>query len=84
MPPERLSAAISVSVSAEPVAFRRIFLMWRGVSDDEMPLFEAAGASEKEAEDKDWCALLGIDENDAGNGGPGDTMLRILETGIME
>lgn len=83
MPPERLRAAIAVSVSAEPVAFRRIFLMWRGVSDEELPSFEAVGANEKGGEDKDWASMLGIDLNEA-TAGPGDQMLRILETGIME
>lgn len=77
MPPERLDAAIKLSVSTEPVASTRIFLMWRGVSDDEMPLFGAAG--EKEAVEKDWKVLLNIEEET-----PDSTKFRLLETGVME
>lgn len=77
MPSERLDAAIKLSVTTEPVTFTRIFLMWRGVSDEEFPLFEAAG--EKEAAEKDWKALLGIEEE-----APDATKFRVLETSIME
>lgn len=77
MPSERLDAAIKLSVTTEPVTFTRIFLMWRGVSDEELSSFEAAG--EKEAAEKDWKQMLGIEEE-----APDATKFRVLETSIME
>lgn len=78
MPPERLDAAIKLSVTTEPVTFTRIFLMWRGVSEEEMSLF--GGAGEKEALEKDWKAVLGIEDEQT----PDATKFRVLETSIME
>lgn len=77
MPPERLDAAIKLSVTTEPVAFTRIFLMWRGVTDDEMPLWGAA--TEKQALEKNWKGMLNIEEES-----PDSTKFRLLETGVME
>lgn len=77
MPPERLDAAIKLGVTTEPVTFTRIFLMWRGVTDEELPLFGAAG--EKEAAMKDWKGVLNIEDEV-----PDTAKFRVLETSIME
>ena len=77
MPPERLDAAIKLAVTTEPVTYTRIFLMWRGVADDELPLFSASG--EKEAAVKDWKGMLGIEDEV-----PDTAKFRVLETSIME
>lgn len=77
MPPERLDAAIKLAVTTEPVTYTRIFLMWRGVTDDELPVFSTSG--EKEAAEKDWKGMLGIEDEV-----PDTTGFRVLETSIME
>lgn len=51
--------------------------MWRGVTDDEMLLFERAGM--KEALEKDWKSVIAPDE-----GARDPTKFRALETSIME
>lgn len=81
MPPDRLSAAIKLNLNTEPVHYTRIFLMWRGVSDEEMSS-KWEGAGEKEASDKDWKAALGI--HDEGTPGDGAPRFRVLETSMME
>lgn len=43
MSPSRLSAAINVSLKADQYVFTRIFLMFRGISDDERDDFAVAG-----------------------------------------
>jgi hypothetical protein len=76
MQPNRLSAAIDLQVMVDPCVFRRIFLMWRGVTDEEMPIF--VGAGEKEAAKKNWKAAIGLQE------GPDMQSLRVIDTSIME
>ena len=77
MQPHRLSAAIDLSVTTDPCVFTRIFLMWRGLSDEEMVKFAESG--EKEAEAKDWKSVLGFSPESQ------DTQkFRVLETSIME
>lgn len=77
MQPHRLSAAIDLTVTTDPCVFTRIFLMWRGLSDEEMVKFAESG--EKEAEAKDWKSLLGFSPESQ------DTQkFRVLETSIME
>jgi hypothetical protein len=78
MPPERLGAAIKLNLNTEPVTYTRIFLMWRGISEDEMPRFATAG--EKEAMDKDWKSMLGIQEESP----DAPPKFRVLETSVME
>jgi len=76
MQPHRLSAAIELQVMVDPCVFRRIFLMWRGVTDEEMLIF--VGAGEKEAAKKNWKAAIGLQE------GPDMQSLRVIDTSIME
>ena len=57
MSPSRLARAIDISVTADPCIWTRIFLMFRGVSDDEMLDFVSAG--EKEAMNFDWRGHVG-------------------------
>jgi hypothetical protein len=77
MPPHRLSAAIDVSITADPCIWTRIFLMWRGVGDDEMEHFASAG--EKEASLKDWKSHINYLEASSDS-----ELFRALETSIME
>ncbi|KAF8309959.1 uncharacterized protein EI90DRAFT_3209294, partial [Cantharellus anzutake] len=77
MQPARLSAAIDLSVSTEPAVFTRIFLMWRGVSDEEMVKF--ADSSEKEADAKEWKEVIGFSDESKDI-----SKFRVLETSIME
>jgi hypothetical protein len=77
MQPNRLAAAIDLQVTTDPCVFTRIFLMWRGVSDEEMISF--VGSGEKEAVEKNWKAYINFQE------GSRDTQkFRVLETSIME
>ncbi|EJU05587.1 hypothetical protein DACRYDRAFT_74849 [Dacryopinax primogenitus] len=77
MSPKRLSSAIDISVTTDPSTCTRVFLLWRGLPDDELPLFDGRGA--KEAAAFDWRDEIGWTEAalDAKN-------FRILELSIME
>ncbi len=52
MSPSKIAAAIDISVTVENCVFTRLFLMFRGLSDDDLGLF--AGAGEKEANAVNW------------------------------
>jgi hypothetical protein len=75
--PRRIAAAIDISVTAESCVFTRLFLIFRGVTDDDMGLF--AGAGEKEANQMNWREVVGWSEN-----GKDSTLFRVLETSILE
>ncbi|OCH94944.1 hypothetical protein OBBRIDRAFT_746359 [Obba rivulosa] len=77
MSPAKIAAAIDISVTAENCVFTRLFLMFRGISDDDLGLF--AGAGEKEANAVNWREVVGWSElsKDA-------TQFRVLETSILE
>lgn len=77
MSPSRIAAAIDISVTSENCIFTRLFLMFRGLTDDELGNF--AGAGEKEANGVNWRDVVGWSElsKDASN-------FRILETSILE
>lgn len=77
MSPSRLTAAIDISVSMESCAFNRLFLLFKGVSDDELADF--AGSGEKEAASFDWRETVGFTEliKDP-------TQNRVIETSIMD
>lgn len=77
MSPSRLTAAIDVSVSMDACAFNRLFLLFKGVSDEELGDF--AGSGEKEASQFDWRETVGWTESVKD-----PTMNRIIETGIMD
>ncbi|KAI5123339.1 hypothetical protein M0805_001764 [Coniferiporia weirii] len=77
MSPGRLARAIDISVTHDPCVWTRIFLMYRGVSDDEMPDWGAAG--EKEALAQNWREVVGWSEasKDA-------SQFRVLEVSVLE
>ncbi|KAK7693442.1 hypothetical protein QCA50_003010 [Cerrena zonata] len=77
MTPSKLAAAIDISVTAEGCVFTRMFLMFRGVSEDEMALFADAG--EKEANQYNWREKINWSELSKD-----PTCFRVLETSVLE
>ncbi|TFY72650.1 hypothetical protein EVG20_g325 [Dentipellis fragilis] len=74
--PSRIAAAIDMSVTAECV-FTRLFLIYRGITEDDMGIF--AGAGEKEANSYNWREVVGWSENSKD-----PTLFRVLETSVLE
>ncbi|KAH7889215.1 hypothetical protein F5I97DRAFT_1827122 [Phlebopus sp. FC_14] len=77
LPPTKIANAIDISVTADPCVFTRLFLIFRGISDDDLGLF--AGAGEKEANSMNWRETVGWSENSKDT-----TMFRVLETSVWE
>ncbi|TFK98952.1 hypothetical protein BDV98DRAFT_552063 [Pterulicium gracile] len=75
--PRRIASAIDISVTSDPCLFTRLFLMFRGVTDDEMDNFVNAG--EKEANQMNWREVVGWNEESKD-----PTQFRILETTVLE
>ncbi|KAI9571326.1 hypothetical protein HD554DRAFT_2203400 [Boletus coccyginus] len=75
--PTKIANAIDISVTADPCVFTRLFLIFRGISDDDLGLF--AGAGEKEANSMNWREAVGWSENSKDA-----TIFRVLETSIWE
>lgn len=75
--PGKIAAAIDITVTQDPCIFTRIFLIWRGVSDDEMGNFATSG--EKEANTHNWREVIGWSEDSKDS-----TMFRVLETTVLE
>ncbi|KAJ2935377.1 hypothetical protein H1R20_g1718, partial [Candolleomyces eurysporus] len=75
--PGKIAAAIDITVTQDPCIFTRIFLIWRGVSDEEMGNFAESG--EKEANTYNWREVIGWSEDSKDS-----TMFRVLETSILE
>jgi len=75
--PSKIAAAIDITVTQDPCIFTRIFLIWRGVSEDEMSNFATAG--EKEANTFNWREVIGWSEDSKDS-----TMFRVLETSVLE
>ncbi|KAL1728757.1 hypothetical protein EV714DRAFT_285517 [Schizophyllum commune] len=75
--PTRIAAAIDISVTADNCVFTRLFLIFRGLTDDDMGLF--AGAGEKEANAMNWRQVVGWSEESKDS-----TMFRVLETSVLE
>ena len=75
--PSKIAAAIDISVTVENCVFTRIFLMFRGLSDDELSVFEGRG--EKEANQVNWREQIGWSELSKD-----PTQFRVLETSILE
>ena len=75
--PSRIAAAIDITVTLEPCTFTRIFLIFRGLSDDEVGVF--SGSGEKEANAHNWREIVGWSElaKDA-------EQFRVLETSVLE
>ena len=77
MSPAKIAAAIDISVTVESCVFTRLFLMYRGVTDDELGVF--SGAGEKEANSQNWREIVGWSELSK------DTAhFRVLETSVLE
>jgi len=74
--PSRIANAIDISVTHEACAFTRLFLMFRGVSDDD--LLNWAGAGEKEANNVNWKEILDVPQ------GMDPGVFRVLETSLLE
>ncbi|KAJ7172459.1 hypothetical protein C8R46DRAFT_894699 [Mycena filopes] len=75
--PARIAAAIDISVTHDPCIFTRLFLIFRGLSDDDVGIF--AGAGEKEANAVNWREVVGWSEESKDA-----TMFRLLETSVLE
>jgi hypothetical protein len=74
--PSKVAAAIDISVTSGCV-FTRLFLIFRGLSDDDVGIF--AGAGEKEANSVNWRDVVGWSEHSK------DTeQFRMLETSVLE
>ncbi|KAI0322217.1 hypothetical protein OF83DRAFT_1167742 [Amylostereum chailletii] len=75
--PARIAAAIDMSVTADPCVFTRLFLIFRGLSEDDMGIF--AGAGEKEANAQNWREIVGWSEDSKD-----PNLFRVLETSVLE
>ncbi|KAG1772744.1 hypothetical protein EDD22DRAFT_859906 [Suillus occidentalis] len=75
--PSKIAAAIDISVTSDPCVFTRLFLIFRGLTDDDVGLF--AGAGEKEANSVNWREIVGWSENSKDT-----TQFRLLETSVFE
>ena len=75
--PSKVAAAIDISVSADPCLFTRLFLIFRGLTDEEVGVF--AGAGEKEANAANWREIIDWSENSKD-----PTLFRVLETSVLE
>ena len=75
--PGKIASAIDMSVTADPCVFTRLFLIFRGIPEDDMGIF--SGAGEKEANMQNWREVVGWteDSKDA-------TTFRVLETSVLE
>ena len=77
MSPGRLARAIDISVTHDPCVWTRIFLMFRGIPDEEMGEWEAAG--EKEALQQNWREVIGWTE-----ASKDPQHFRVLEVSVLE
>ncbi|KAJ3869986.1 MAG: hypothetical protein NXY57DRAFT_593315 [Lentinula lateritia] len=77
MSPSKIAAAVDITVTSEPCVFTRLFLIFRGLNDDEVGIF--AGAGEKEANTVNWREVVTWSEDSKD-----PTMFRVLETSVLE
>jgi hypothetical protein len=76
--PGRIARAIDISVNCDPCVFTRLFMMYRGVSDEELSAV-FSGAGEKEANQMNWREVVCWTEDSK------DTALfRVLETSVLD
>ncbi|PFH54311.1 hypothetical protein AMATHDRAFT_580 [Amanita thiersii Skay4041] len=75
--PAKIAAAIDISVTADPCLFTRLFLIFRGLNDDDVGLF--AGAGEKEANTANWREVVHWSEDSKD-----PALFRVLEMSILE
>lgn len=76
--PGRIARAIDISVNCDPCVFTRLFMMFRGVSDEEL-MSVWAGAGEKEANQMNWREVVGWTEDSKDQ-----ALFRVLETSILD
>lgn len=77
LPASRVAAAIDISVNIDPCYFTRLFLIFRGLSDEDVGLFTNAGQTE--ASSVDWRQVIGWSEKSKDA-----TLFRVLETSVFE
>eukprot|EP00914_Ancora_sagittata_P015244 GHVO01030006.1.p1 GENE.GHVO01030006.1~~GHVO01030006.1.p1 ORF type:complete len:140 (-),score=13.87 GHVO01030006.1:69-488(-) len=77
MSPSKVAAAVDITVTSDPCLFTRLFLIFRGLNDDEVGVF--AGAGEKEANAANWREVVQWSEDSKD-----PTMFRVLETSVLE
>jgi hypothetical protein len=75
--PARIAQAIDISLNAASCTFTRLFLIYRGIGEDEMGDFSTSG--EKEANSMNWREVVGWTELSKEA-----AQLRILEISILE
>jgi hypothetical protein len=75
--PAKIAAAIDITVQVNPCTFTRLFLIWRGINDDDLGDFTTAG--EKEANVFNWREVIGWSEHMKD-----PDLFRILELSIMD
>ena len=75
--PSKIANAIDISVATPGVVFTRLFFMFRGLTDDEMPVFDGRG--EKEANAANWREHIRWSELSKDS-----SQFRILEVSILE
>jgi hypothetical protein len=75
--PAKIAAAIDITVQVNPCTFTRLFLIWRGLNDDDLGDFATAG--EKEANLFNWREIIGWSEHMKD-----PNLFRILELSIMD
>ncbi|KAG6851011.1 hypothetical protein H0H93_004498 [Arthromyces matolae] len=73
----KIASAIDIAVTTDPCVFTRLFLIFRGLTDDEVGAF--AGATEKEANSVNWREIVDWQEDSKD-----PTLFRILETSVLE
>jgi hypothetical protein len=75
--PSRIAAAIDISVTVDSCIFTRLFLIFRGLSEDDMVMF--ANRGEKEANSHNWREMVGWSEN-----AKDSEQFRVLEISVLE
>jgi len=75
--PSKIASAVDITITTNPCIFTRLFLIFRGLSDEEIGLF--AGAGEKEANAANWREIIAWQEDSKD-----PTLFRILETSVLE
>ncbi|KAG6900858.1 hypothetical protein C0993_009976 [Termitomyces sp. T159_Od127] len=73
----KIASAIDIAVTTDPCVFTRLFLIFRGLTDEEVGAF--AGATEKEANTVNWREIVDWQEDSKDS-----TLFRILETSVLE
>ncbi|KLO13547.1 hypothetical protein SCHPADRAFT_904133 [Schizopora paradoxa] len=77
MSPGRLARAIDISVTHDACVWTRIFLLFRGLTDDDMVDFVSSG--EKEALQMNWREIIGWQEQSKD-----PSQFRVLEVSVLE